>query len=403
LRSAIEQAFGAFISSKTEVLNDQIVADEMASISSGNIKSYEVLNQDSLPGGRWGVTLKTIVSVEKLTNFVQAKGISVEIKGGLFAMNVKQQILNEQGEIKAIAEMVGVLHEPMQMAFDYTIEVESPRSVDEESKNWEIPITVTAVCNKNMEFCASYFMKTLSALSLTASEVETYNELNKQVFPVSVLFDGIQTNYYLRKRSSLSIIESFTSNWKFYTRLFAVQSGMDEVYGLGEGYEHLFLSYNRIQFLTQGSIGATFNWNEKRTLNQIEQMEGYTVKPRGVISRFNHGGYVVYEKDGHGVVMAIYDIGIYYSWDAAKTACDDLELNGYSDWRLPNVDDLKFWESNILLNAISLGYMGIEDHNLRWCGEGRVYVWAPYDNRVDYFYPSSDDVSENFCRPFRSF
>ena len=74
LRSATEQAFGAFISSKAEMFNDQVVADQMASVSSGNIKSYEVLNESQLPDGSWGVTLKTIVSVDKLTSFVEAKG-----------------------------------------------------------------------------------------------------------------------------------------------------------------------------------------------------------------------------------------------------------------------------------------------------------------------------------------
>jgi ABC-type uncharacterized transport system substrate-binding protein len=51
LRSATEQAFGAFISTKTEMFNDQVVADQMASVSSGNIKSFEILNQDQLPDG----------------------------------------------------------------------------------------------------------------------------------------------------------------------------------------------------------------------------------------------------------------------------------------------------------------------------------------------------------------
>ena len=100
LRSATEQAFGAFISSKTEMFNDQVVADQMASVSSGNIKSYEVLNQDQLPDGRWVVTLKTLVSVDKLTSFVKAKGIAIEINGGMFALNIKQQALNEQGEVE---------------------------------------------------------------------------------------------------------------------------------------------------------------------------------------------------------------------------------------------------------------------------------------------------------------
>ena len=70
LRSATEQAFGAFISSKTEMFNDQVVADQMASVSSGNIKSFSILNESQLPDGSWGVTLKALVSVDKLTSFV---------------------------------------------------------------------------------------------------------------------------------------------------------------------------------------------------------------------------------------------------------------------------------------------------------------------------------------------
>ena len=80
------------------MFNDQIVADQMASVSSGNIKSYEVLNESELPNGKWAVTLKAIVSVDKLTSFVEAKGVAIEIKGGLFALNIKQQMLNEEGE-----------------------------------------------------------------------------------------------------------------------------------------------------------------------------------------------------------------------------------------------------------------------------------------------------------------
>ena len=72
LRNATEQAFGAFISSKTEIFNDKVVADQMASVSSGNIKSYDVLNEAQLPDGRWAVTLRALVSVDKLTSFAQA-------------------------------------------------------------------------------------------------------------------------------------------------------------------------------------------------------------------------------------------------------------------------------------------------------------------------------------------
>ena len=81
LRSAIEQAFGAFISSKTEILNDQVVSDQIASIANGNIQSFSILNESQLLDGSWGVTLKAVVSVDKLTSFVTAKGLVIEIKG----------------------------------------------------------------------------------------------------------------------------------------------------------------------------------------------------------------------------------------------------------------------------------------------------------------------------------
>jgi hypothetical protein len=389
LRSATEQAFGAFISSKTEMFNDVVVADQMASVSSGNIKSYELLNQDQLPDGRWGVTLKAIVSVEKLTSFVQAKGITIEIKGGMFALNIKQQLLNEQGEIKAVAEMVGLLHEPMQTAFDYVIKSSDPKSVDAESKNWEIPLTVTATCNKNMDFCANYFIKTLTALSLTEAEVATYQSLNKQVFPVRVSYAGQPKTFHLRKQTSTMAINSLVSNWNFYTRLFAVLSGMDESYGNGEGRLHNFgddddnnfgdVEY--INFLSAGSVAGTFTWNDERTLSQIEQMTGYSVKPLGVKSQFKHGGYVVQESNGHGLVAAVCDIGE-MNWNDAITACQELVMNGYSDWVLPNKDQLELIHKNLHQKGIggfsSEYYWSSSEYSARiaWCfdfGNGRAY------------------------------
>lgn len=45
LRSAIEQAFGTFVSSKTEILNDELVKDEIISVANGNIQKYEIISE----------------------------------------------------------------------------------------------------------------------------------------------------------------------------------------------------------------------------------------------------------------------------------------------------------------------------------------------------------------------
>lgn len=51
LRSAIEQAFGTFISSKTEILNDNLVKDEIVSIANGNIQKFEIISEVQIPSG----------------------------------------------------------------------------------------------------------------------------------------------------------------------------------------------------------------------------------------------------------------------------------------------------------------------------------------------------------------
>lgn len=362
LRSAIEQTFGAFISTRTEILNDELISDQITSVSSGNIKSYEVLNSSQLPDGIWGVIIKSVVSVDKLTSFVQAKGVSVEIKGGMFALNIKQQLLNEQGEFNAVSEMVGLLHEAMQISFDYSIQSGDPKSLDAESKNWEIPLVVTATTNKNIDFCANYLMKTLASLSLSAAEVETYNSLNKKVYPVKVSYNNLKEDYYLRNPSSIGELKVFSRNLKFYTQLFVVSSGIDESFVQGDGNYFEFWrnsdgwnSYEEIiNFPSIGQAAGTFSWNDRKTLNQIEQMTEYSVKPRGVVSKIKFGGYVVYEKNGHGLVMSFFDVETGWlninaaAWDAATAICDNLVLNGYNDWRLPTIEELELIYKNIV-------------------------------------------------------
>ncbi len=305
LRSAIEQAFGAFISAKTEILNDQVISDQITSVASGNIQSFDILNAAQLPDGIWGVMLKVLVSIDKLSSFVQAKGVTIEIKGGLFALNIKQQIMNENAEFRAVCDMVALLHEPMQTAFDYTIISGEPQSKDTESKNWEITLKVSATTNKNMDFCADYCIKTLSALSLSTDEALTYRALNKNIFQVVIKYNGRTnyngqtTNFILRNQASINVLKMLANNWDFYTRLFTVQSGMDESNGNGNGeifnfsniYNHPYSNEEtyEINFLSTGQQAATFSWQDKRTLAQIEQMTGYTVKPRGVVSQFKRG------------------------------------------------------------------------------------------------------------------
>ena len=105
LRNAIEQAFGTFISSKTQILNDELFSDEIVSVSNGNIHGYNVISEVQTPDGHWNNTVKAIVSVDKLTSFCESRGVDVEFKGSLFALNIKQQMLNEKNELEVLLKI----------------------------------------------------------------------------------------------------------------------------------------------------------------------------------------------------------------------------------------------------------------------------------------------------------
>ena len=187
LRNAIEQAFGAFISSHTEVVSDNLVKDEIISVSNGNIQKYEVISESLLPNNMgYNTTLKSVVSISKLTSFCESKGMKIEIQGSLFAFNVIQKELSASNEKKAIEELVLMAKNIAPKMFDYTItanepiknEISNNNRKSNNSKPYCLPIKVNITLNQNWEEYCQLLSKTLSGLTISKSELEDYKKLN---------------------------------------------------------------------------------------------------------------------------------------------------------------------------------------------------------------------------------
>ena len=129
LRSAIEQAFGVFVSANTEILNDELVKDEIATVASGNVKKYTELGVSILPNNLTSVTLQATVSVQKLTSYAKSHGSSAEFAGATFAQNVKLAKLQMQNTDKAFIHLANKLkmfrYEDM---YDVSITAGNPKS-----------------------------------------------------------------------------------------------------------------------------------------------------------------------------------------------------------------------------------------------------------------------------------
>jgi hypothetical protein len=184
LRSAIEQAFGVFISSKTEILNDGLLTDQIIALSNGNIQQYEIISEIHINNNtEYAVSVKSKVSISKLTSFIESKGIEVEFKGSLFAMNIKQQKLNENSELKAIDQMVEVLKNISDNSFDFEVATYAEPTVNESNSGlYDIPLLIKAKLNSNFNNYKNYFKKTLSAISMTESEAKNYINLKKPIY-----------------------------------------------------------------------------------------------------------------------------------------------------------------------------------------------------------------------------
>lgn len=179
LRSAIEQAFGTFVSANTTILNDELVRDEIATITSGNIKSFKELASIQDEAGVYHVSVSAVVSIGKLISYAQAHGSSAEFSGQTFMMNVKMRELNKQNEAEALANLIDQLQIMQNNLFDFEIQTKEPRQKDD---GWSVPVELTIRPNKNYVSFIDLLVSTLSSLSLSRIEKLQYEANNMELY-----------------------------------------------------------------------------------------------------------------------------------------------------------------------------------------------------------------------------
>lgn len=251
LRSAIEQTYGTFVSANTTLLNDELVKDEIVTISSGNIKEYNKIESYENTNGQISVVLKATVCISKLVTYAKSKGASTEFAGASFAMNMKMLELNKQAEEKALINLLLFIKESLPSAFDRNIQFidpSIPRRFDfydngtgrvllpctyepnyaendnvsdddmilnKEDINWaqnvaekcyEMSILISYVNNNNTEPFISYVENYLKSISLTEDERE-YLEKTGMDFIRYFFYIHDYSVYYFRNGSD--VIGSF--------------------------------------------------------------------------------------------------------------------------------------------------------------------------------------------------
>ena len=126
LRSAIEQSYGAFVSANTTILNDDVVKDEIVTISNGVVKSYKIISAVQSPQS-YRTIINATLSMPELVKYAQSHGSECEFAGATFGMQMKLDEINRQNEAKAIEN---VLYEVTHMlSQNATISVGEPKVI----------------------------------------------------------------------------------------------------------------------------------------------------------------------------------------------------------------------------------------------------------------------------------
>lgn len=207
LRAAIEQTYGVFVSANTDILNDELVKDNIATISSGNIKSFNEVAVNNEPD-KVTTTLQVVVSKGKLLSYAKNKGAECELDGAALGNEIELQILYKKNEEIAVENLINELLSQLEQCFDYKIFTDK-FTFSPLEKRWDylcdgydlitpetiyndnsvsIPFKVTANLNKNGVNVFSQFIEKLSKIGKSdkseKDKNKEYNNSYKYVFNI---------------------------------------------------------------------------------------------------------------------------------------------------------------------------------------------------------------------------
>lgn len=246
LRSALEDAFGTFISSSTKIENDVLISDEIVSLTRGNIKEYDVVNSFQFANGLYSVTVESVVSLNEFATYCQNKGMSITFNGKAFGMELKIREFNRKNEIKILKNLCLQLLTLNPQICDYNLITSEPQIINDktflpeelEKCNIEVKILILPKCNTNYKTMTELMESTFKAISLSKDEIKAYKKLNIEYYEKSLFWND--KTYYFRDKEGIELAKEvyfrlrklLTHNWVLVDGVKENLSGLDLTYGL---------------------------------------------------------------------------------------------------------------------------------------------------------------------------
>lgn len=202
IRNGLEQYFGAFISSKTEIMNDVLVDDQITSIVNGSVKRYNIISVIKVNDNLFESTVESEITSSFIRQLVKNKGYEVEFDGNNYSTTLKNIEMNELSEKKIIDDLIRINDQLLDNLYSFKIEASTPVFVDNNVYN--IQIHTQTIPNENFENIINYIVKTYASISIKNVELKMLKTFNKPTYSYRLKsLDGIKYNFLLRSEVSV--------------------------------------------------------------------------------------------------------------------------------------------------------------------------------------------------------
>lgn len=377
LRSAVAQTYGVFVSANTQLLNDSLVKDEVATVTSGNIKEYKEIASLNLPNNLIEVTLQTTVSVSKLVSYAQSKGATAELSGATFAKNLKMRQFNQDNELKAISNFLGILPELLPTCYDRKLIVSEPTM---DGNDVQVPMKIEYIPNENLDNVINTFENIIKSLSLSKDEVKEYQDLKTPVYAFYFVTEGNK------------LLNPGTTDYNPSAGIFLLRNNYSRIRSvLREIFDDYFLNFTISDNTGQKSV-YTGSWSK--------EYEGSNTWPF-LSSDLDR----VIDKNATGLFSALeINEGPYHKDYSMKISDIPFAMSSWFEINLGNTKKKKSFgkllKAAIGDNVVSDGLMQSSAGNVIYGGDGTELFWErqkgyPFELRQKYYVGDFSSPSNN--------
>jgi hypothetical protein len=178
LRSALEQVSGVYFSAYTEIINNQIIRDEMKSVTNGNILKYSILSKTKI-ADRYVLTIKATISPNGFADFIRAKTNStIIVDGDIYVANMKQKELDKKAEYLAIETLMEICKQEIRKYYKYNVNSSSPQTNSYGGdKIISMDVHISFRLKRKYKRFRKYIISNIKGFSLKKREIAEYEQL----------------------------------------------------------------------------------------------------------------------------------------------------------------------------------------------------------------------------------